>query len=197
MAQSNSNESNVRGIPSFWQNHTVDPPIPWEEWSDLFQLAIIAKENIDIENLLNPTERYHPPPPTLENPPKNESDAQKTSRIESNIQEQKRFNDEEMASIKLETKKFNGMRLEEADKKTKTHTLSSPRKRRKENIRPEVHKSQSSTNFFQRILGQFVHSFCEKNKHNLRKTQTLKQKTEGQRIIRTILGGTGRNGKTM
>ena len=70
MAQSNSNESNLRGIPSFWQNHTVDPPIPWEEWSDLFQLAIIAKENIDIENLLNPSERYHPLPPTLENPPK-------------------------------------------------------------------------------------------------------------------------------
>ena len=77
MAQSNSNESNVRGIPSFWQNHTVGPPIPWEEWSDLFQLAIIAKENIDIENLLNSTERYHPLPPTLENPMDNESDAQK------------------------------------------------------------------------------------------------------------------------
>ena len=120
MAQSNSNESNVRGIPSFWQNHTVDPPIPWEEWSDLFQLAIIAKENIDIENLLNPTERYHPPPPTLENRPENESDAQKTSRIERNIQEQKRFDDEEMASIKSETKKFNGMRLEEADKKLRS-----------------------------------------------------------------------------
>ena len=140
MAQSNSNESNVRGILSFWQNHTVDPPIPWEEWSDLFQLAIIAKENIDIENLLNPLERYHPLPPTLENPPENESDAQKTSRIERNIREQKRFDDEEMASIKSETKKFNGMRLEEADKKLRSiHTLSSPRKRRKENIRPKVH----------------------------------------------------------
>ena len=120
MAQSNSNESNVRGIPSFWQNHTVDPPIPWEEWSDLFQLAIIAKENIDIENLLNPSERYHPLPPTLENPPENESDAQKTSRIERNIREQKRFDDEEMASIKSETKKFNGMRLEEEDKKLRS-----------------------------------------------------------------------------
>ena len=41
MAQSN-NESNVRGIPPFWQNHTVDPPIPWEDWSNLFHLAIIA-----------------------------------------------------------------------------------------------------------------------------------------------------------
>ena len=110
----------MRGIPSFWQNHTVDPPIPWEEWSDLFQLAIIAKENIDIENLLNSSVGYHPLPPTLENPPENESDAQKTSRIERNIREQKRFDDEEMASIKSETKKFNGMRLEEADKKLRS-----------------------------------------------------------------------------
>ena len=116
MAQSNSNESNVRGIPSFWQNHTVDPPISWEEWSDLFQLAIIAKENIDIKNLLNQSQRYHPLPPTLENPPENESDAQKTSRIERNIREQKRFDDEEMASIKSETKNFNGMRLEAVKK---------------------------------------------------------------------------------
>ena len=77
MAQSNSNELNVRGIPSFWQNHTVDPPIPWEEWSDLFQLAMIAKENIDIDNLLNPIERYHPHSPVLENPPENETETQK------------------------------------------------------------------------------------------------------------------------
>ena len=108
----------MRGIPSFWQNHTVvDRPIPWEEWSDLFQLAIIAKEKIDIENLLNATERYHPLPPTLENPPENESDSQKTSRFERNIRGQKRYDDEEMASIKSETKKFNGMRLEEVDKR--------------------------------------------------------------------------------
>ena len=121
MAQSNSNKSNLRGIPSFWQNHTVDPPVPWEEWSDLFQLAIIAKENIDIENLLIPTERYHPLPPTLENPRENESDSQKkTSRFERNIREQKGYDDEVMASIKSETKKFNGMRLEEADKKLRS-----------------------------------------------------------------------------
>ena len=98
----------------------MDPPIPWEEWSDLFQLAIIAKENIDIENLLNLTERYHPLPPIPENSSENESDAQKTSRIEKNIREQKRFDDEEMASIKSETKKFNGMRLEEAEKKLRS-----------------------------------------------------------------------------
>ena len=69
---------------------------------------------------MNSSERYHPLPPTLENPPENESEAQKTSRIERNIREKKRFDDEEMASIKSETKKFNGMRLEEADKKLRS-----------------------------------------------------------------------------
>ena len=119
MAQSN-NESNVRGTPSFWQNHTVDPPIPWEEWSDLFHLTIIAKENIDIENLLNPSERHHPQLSRFENPMDGETDNQRQSRREINTQEQRRYDEEESASIKSETKKFNGMRLEEADKKLRS-----------------------------------------------------------------------------
>ena len=36
----------MRGIPPFRQSHTVDPPITWDDWSDLFHLAIIAKENL-------------------------------------------------------------------------------------------------------------------------------------------------------
>ena len=63
MAQSNK-ESNVRGITPFRQNHTVDPPIPWEDSSDLFHLAIIAKENVFFENLLNPLKKHYPLPPT-------------------------------------------------------------------------------------------------------------------------------------
>ena len=118
MAQSN-NKPKVRGIPPFWQNHTVDPPIPWEDWSDLFHLAIIAKENIDIENLLNLSERHHPQPPTMEKPTDNESESQRKSRIDRNIQEKRRYDEEETASIKSETKKFNGMRIE-ADKKLRS-----------------------------------------------------------------------------
>ena len=119
MAPSN-NESNVRGIRPFWQNHTVDPPIPWEDWSDLFHLAIIAKENIDIENLINPSEKHHLQPPSLENPLNGEMENQKKSRIDRNIQKQRRYDEEETASIKTETKKFNGKRLEEADKKLRS-----------------------------------------------------------------------------
>ena len=52
MAQ--SNESNVRGVPFFWPNHTLEPPRSWTQWSDQFQLAIIAKENLDIDSLNGP-----------------------------------------------------------------------------------------------------------------------------------------------
>ena len=79
----------------------MDPPIPWEEWSDLFQLAIIAKKNIDLDNLLNPTERYHPQPPLLENPPESETEPQKTSRLERNIREQKRYDDEKVRNKEI------------------------------------------------------------------------------------------------
>ena len=49
MAQ--SNESNERRIASFRPNHTGEPPpYTWTHWSDQFQLAIIAKENLDINS---------------------------------------------------------------------------------------------------------------------------------------------------
>ena len=83
MVQSN-NESNVRRILSFWQKHSVDPPIPWEECSDLIQLAINAKENVDIKNLLNRTEKHHAHPPALEIE-ENESENQRKARTEKNF----------------------------------------------------------------------------------------------------------------
>ena len=95
----------------------MDPPIPWKDWSDLFQLAAMAKENIDKENLLIPTERYHQQSPLLEKLPDSEPETQEVSRLDRNLREQERFDDEESASLKPETKRFNGMRIEEADKK--------------------------------------------------------------------------------
>ena len=39
MGHSND-EFNVRGKPRVWQNHTVDPPIPRKDLSDIYRLAI-------------------------------------------------------------------------------------------------------------------------------------------------------------
>ena len=65
-------------------------------------------------------ERQHPLPPNLENSTDGETDAQRRSRMERNTQEQRRYDEEETASIKTETKKFNRMRIEEADKKLRS-----------------------------------------------------------------------------
>ena len=52
------------------------------------------KGNIDIDNLLNPMERYHTHPPLLENPPEGEAETQKLTHLAKNIR-----------SIKMETKR--------------------------------------------------------------------------------------------
>ena len=56
----------------------------------------------------------------MENPTDNQSESQIKSRIDRTIQEQRRYDEEETASIKSETKKFNAMRKEEADKKQRS-----------------------------------------------------------------------------
>ena len=55
MAQS-STDSNLRGIPAFWPNHAIEPPTQCINGIDQFHLAIIAKENLDIDNLKEPLE---------------------------------------------------------------------------------------------------------------------------------------------
>ena len=54
MAQ--SADSDLRGTPAFWSNHTIEPPTHWSNWIDQFHLAIIARENINIDNLKDPVE---------------------------------------------------------------------------------------------------------------------------------------------
>ena len=77
MAQ--SNESNVRGIPSFWPNHTLELAHSWTQWNNQFQLATIAKENLDIDSLNRP-EVPEMQFPILEQTTGSESDKNRASR---------------------------------------------------------------------------------------------------------------------
>ena len=54
MAQ--STDSNLRGFPAFWPNHIVGTTTQWSNWIDQFHLAIIHKENLEINNLKEPLE---------------------------------------------------------------------------------------------------------------------------------------------
>ena len=89
----------------------MDPTIPWEEWSDIFQLAVIAKENLDKEKRLNPIERHQPKPHILEKPQDSELETQKTAHSDRYFQMQK------IGINEGRNEQFNGMRIEEADKK--------------------------------------------------------------------------------
>ena len=94
--------------------HTVDPTIPWEEWSDLFSFSYKCKGK----------RRYRLSTHSDQKTPTNsistrKSDGvrignQRTAQLERNIREQKRHDDEEAASIKSETDRFNVMRIDKA-----------------------------------------------------------------------------------
>ena len=125
----------------------MDPPIPREERSDLFHLAIISKENMDIINLINSSERHYPQPPNLENPTDSELYYQRKSRIDRNIQEERRYDEEETVSIKTETKKFNGMRMDEVDKKLRSILYLALRNEKKRKIGQKFTKIKKTSNF--------------------------------------------------
>ena len=108
----------MRGVLPVWQSNTIDSSTPWEDWRDMFQLALLDKENIDIDNLLNPLELVKQEILKLEEEPQNESKTVKTERLARSAEERNRFKDSENAQITLERKTFKGMRMEEADKKT-------------------------------------------------------------------------------
>ena len=117
MAQ--SNDLNVRGIPSFWLNHTLDPPHAWTQWSEQFQLAIIAKENLDLESLHGP-EIPETQIPILEQATGNETDTETAIRENRNKNAMKQYESAEDKRINEEKRKFNGMRRTEADKKLRS-----------------------------------------------------------------------------
>ena len=106
----------MSGIASFWPNHTFEPPHFWTQWSDQFQLAIITKENLDIDSLNGPEV-----PETqiiiLEQPTASDLDTDRASREARNKNALKLYEADKEKRVKQEKKKFKGMRRAEADKK--------------------------------------------------------------------------------
>ena len=118
MAQSTT-DSNPRGIPAFWPNHAVEPPTQWNNWIDQFHLAIIAKENLDIDNLKEPVEE-ETTLPILEGAQESETDPQRKA-TEARIKETMRvYEHAEEKKLAEEKQKFGGMRRYKADKKVRS-----------------------------------------------------------------------------
>ena len=149
MAQ--SNDSSVRGIPPFWSSHNLEPSHAWTQWSDQFQLAIIAKENLDLESLHGP-EIPETQIPILEQATGSESDVEKANR-ESRIKNaMKQYESAEEKRINEEKRKFNGMRRTEADKKLRLILFLALGSEGKKSFYTKEPESQDPSNIVLRVL---------------------------------------------
>ena len=54
MAQSATQKRTPLGIEPFWDKPSADPPLKWEKWQMQAKLALLAKENITLDTLLEP-----------------------------------------------------------------------------------------------------------------------------------------------
>ena len=48
------------GLPLFWSDSTKSPLMEWEQWFDLFAVAVMAKVSISIEELTRNTDENSP-----------------------------------------------------------------------------------------------------------------------------------------
>ena len=63
MAQSAVKQRALLGIEPFWERPTLEPPLRWERWQIMWELAILAKEDISIDSLCeDPADKVTLPP---------------------------------------------------------------------------------------------------------------------------------------
>ena len=52
MAQSTGYSKNPLNINPYWEKASVEPPLEWSKWAAILELAVFAKDGIEIRNLL-------------------------------------------------------------------------------------------------------------------------------------------------
>ena len=165
-------DTNLRGIPALWPNHTVEPPTQWSNWIDQFHLAIIAKENLDLDNLKEPMEG-ETTLPILEGAQESETDQQRKPREARNKETMRVYEHAEEKRLAEEKRKFRGMRRYEADKKVSSILYLA------KSFRPEISKGKNPRNLIQGILQNARMGFYQTNQHNILTIQTIEQETKG------------------
>ena len=52
MAQPSGYSKNPLNINTFWEKASAEPPLKWSKWAAIMEMAIFAKDGIDVRNLL-------------------------------------------------------------------------------------------------------------------------------------------------
>ena len=81
MAQSAGYSKNPLNIKPFWDRASAEPPLEWTKWAAILEMAVFAKDGIEIRNLLRarPT-LVEPAEPVYELEIQGETDAQRKTR---------------------------------------------------------------------------------------------------------------------
>ena len=69
-------------IETFWEKPTATPSLTWDKWTQQWKLDLLAKEGIQLDNLLNdpPAAVTYPPEPIYEEPVENHTQAAERDR---------------------------------------------------------------------------------------------------------------------
>ena len=69
-------------IEAFWEKPTATPTLTWDKWTQNWKLALLAKEGIQLDTLLDdpPASVNYPPEPTYEEPVENHTQATERDR---------------------------------------------------------------------------------------------------------------------
>ena len=73
MAQSAEKRKTILGLKPFWEKPSSNPPIPSEKRRSQLKMALVAKTNIELDDLLRekPTTTIYPPEPVEKQPVQN------------------------------------------------------------------------------------------------------------------------------
>ena len=81
MAQPAGYSKNPLNINPFWEKASVEPPLVWSKWAAILEMAVFAKDGIEVRNLLRARPQLvEPSEPVYEVEITGETGAEKTNR---------------------------------------------------------------------------------------------------------------------
>ena len=178
MAQPAGYSKNPLNINQFWERASAEPPLEWTKWAAILEMAVFAKDGIEIQNLLRarPT-LVEPAEPVYELEKQSETDAPSKNR---EVRNQEKRVSWENHVIKAREKGVlcNSFRWDEADARVRSYLflwLGAEGQRQVQQKRPNLVLHNVTTQEFmttladifvtKRILAFERYNFiCRKNK---------------------------------
>ena len=121
MAQSAGYSKNPLSINPFWEKASSEPPLEWSKWAAIFEMALFAKDQIEVRNLQrNIPPLVEPTEPIYEVKINGETDAQRKNREVRN-QEKRVGWENHVVKAREKGVLCNSFRWDEADAKVRSY----------------------------------------------------------------------------